>query len=77
MKDGNIDEYVSKFDLLVDQAGYHTDDPQTLEKFINGLPALLYETIYQLDNPKMYEGWRQAAIKRQEKWLHMQSIKQG
>ena len=22
MKDGNIDEYVSKFDLLVDQAGY-------------------------------------------------------
>ena len=22
MRDGNIDEYVSKFDLLVDQAGY-------------------------------------------------------
>ena len=22
MKDGNIDEYVAKFDLLVDQAGY-------------------------------------------------------
>ena len=77
MKEGNIDEYVSKFDLLVDQAGYRADDPQTLEKFINGLPASLYETIYQLDDPKMYEGWQQAAIKRQEKWLHMQSIKQG
>ena len=48
-----------------------------LEKFINGLPASLYETIYQLDKPTMYKGWRQAAIKRQEKWLHMQSIKQG
>ena len=77
MKDGNIDEYISKFDLLVDQAGYRADDPQMLEKFINGLPASLYETIYQLDDPKTYKGWRQAAVKRQEKWLHMQSIKQG
>ena len=77
MKDGNIDEYVAKFNLLVDQAGYRADDPQTLEKFINGLPASLYETVYQLDDPKTYEEWRRAAIKRQEKWLHMQSIKQG
>ena len=71
MKDRNIDEYISKFDLLVDQAGYRADDLQTLEKFINGLPVLLYETIYQLDDPKTYEGWRQAAIKWQEKWLHI------
>ena len=63
MRDGNIDEYVSKFDLLVDQAGYRADDPQTLEKFINGLPALLYKTIYQLDNPQTYEGWQKAAIR--------------
>ena len=77
MKDGNINKYVSKFDLLVDQAGYRADDPQTLKKFINGLPASLYKTIYQLDNPKTYEGWRQVAIRQQEKWLHMKSIKQG
>ena len=57
MRDGNIDEYVSKFDLLVNQAGYRADDPQTLEKFINGLPPSLYKTIYQLDDPKTYEGW--------------------
>jgi hypothetical protein len=77
MKDGKIDEYVAEFDTLVAQAGYKVDDAQTLEKFISGLPASLYETIYQLDNPKTYEGWQRAAIKRQEKWLHMQSIKQG
>jgi hypothetical protein len=77
MKDGNIDEYVATFDTLVAQAGYKADDAQTLEKFISGLPVSLYETIYQLDDPKTYEGWRQVAIKRQEKWLHMQSIKQG
>jgi hypothetical protein len=77
MKDGKIDKYVAEFDTLVAQAGYKVDDAQTLEKFISGLPVSLYETIYQLDNPKTYEGWHQAAIKRQEKWLHMQSIKQG
>jgi hypothetical protein len=77
MKDGKIDKYVTEFDTLVAQAGYKADDAQTLEKFISGLPASLYETIYQLDVPKTYEGWRQVAIKRQEKWLHMQSIKQG
>jgi hypothetical protein len=67
MKDGKIDEYVAEFDTLIAQAGYKADDAQTLEKFISGLPASLYETIYQLDDPKTYEGWRRAAIKRQEK----------
>jgi hypothetical protein len=76
-KDGKIDEYIAEFDTLVAQAGYKADDAQTLEKFISGLPVSLYETIYQLDDTKTYEAWRQAAIKRQEKWLHMQSIKQG
>jgi hypothetical protein len=77
MKEGKIDEYVAEFDTLVAQSGYKADDAQTLEKFLSGLPASLYETIYQLDDPKMYEAWHKAAIKRQEKWLHMQSIKQG
>jgi hypothetical protein len=77
MKDGKIDDYITEFDTLVTQAGYKANDAQTLEKFISGLPASLYETIYQLDDPKTYEGWCHAAIKRQEKWLHMQSIKQG
>jgi hypothetical protein len=58
MKDGDIDKYVATFDMLIAQAGYKADDAQTLEKFISGLPALLYETIYQLDDPKNYEGWR-------------------
>jgi hypothetical protein len=77
MKDRNIDEYVATFDTLIAQAGYKADNAQMLEKFISGLPASLYETIYQLDDLKNYEGWRRAAIRRQEKWLHMQSIKQG
>jgi hypothetical protein len=58
MKEGKIDEYVAEFDTLIAQAGYKADDAQTLEKFISGLLALLYETIYQLDDPKTYEAWR-------------------
>ena len=57
MCNGNIDEYVTKFNLLVDQAGYCVDDAQTLEKFINRLPASLYETCYQLDEPSNYKQW--------------------
>jgi hypothetical protein len=53
MKEGKIDEYVAEFDTLIAQAGYKADDAQTLEKFISGLPASLYETIYQLDDPKL------------------------
>jgi hypothetical protein len=52
MKDGQIDEYVTTFDMLVAQAGYKADNAQMLEKFISGLPVSLYETIYQLDDPK-------------------------
>jgi hypothetical protein len=63
MKDGQIDEYVATFDTLVAQAGYKADDAQMLEKFISRLPASLYETIYQLDDPKIYKDWRRAAIK--------------
>jgi hypothetical protein len=63
MKDRNIDEYVTTFDTLVAQAGYEADDAQTLEKLISGLPASLYETIYQLDDPRNYKEWCRAAIK--------------
>jgi hypothetical protein len=65
MKEGKIDEYVAEFDTLVAQAGYKADDAQTLEKFISGLPVSLYETIYQLDDPKnlrsMAQGGHQKA----------------
>ena len=54
MCDGDIDAYVAKFDLLIDQAGYQANDPQTLEKFVNGLPASLYEPSISLTNLQGY-----------------------
>ena len=77
MKEGNIDGYVAQFDALVAQAGYDLDDPQTIEKFTNGLPTALWETVYTMDDPTTYEEWRAAAMKRQKKWLHTQSMKKA
>ena len=77
MKEGDIDAYVAQFDALVAQAGYDLDDPQTIEKFTNGLPTLLWETVYTMDDPTTYEEWRAAAMKRQKKWLHTQSMKKA
>ena len=77
MMEGNIDAYVAQFDALVAQAGYDLDDLQTIEKFMNGLPTALWETIYTMDDPTTYEQWRAAAMKRQKKWLHTQSMKKA
>jgi hypothetical protein len=77
MKDGRIDKYVAKFEELVAQAGYDLDDGQTIEKFTNGLPVSLWETVYDLDEPTTYEQWRNATMKRQQKWLHRESVKRA
>ena len=77
MREGDIDTYVAQFDTLVAQAGYDLDDPQTIEKFTNGLPTALWETIYMMDDPTTYEEWQAAAMKRQKKWLHTQSMKKA
>ena len=77
MNGGDIDGYVAQFDTLVAQAGYDLDDPQTIEKFTNGLPTSLWETVYTMDDPTTYEEWRAAAMKRQRKWLHTQSMKKA
>ena len=63
MKEGDIDTYVAQFDALVAQAGYDLDNPQTIEKFMNGLPTTLWETIYTMDDLTTYEEWRAAAMK--------------
>ena len=63
MKEGDIDVYVAQFDTLVAQAGYNLDNPQTIEKFTNGLLTALWETIHTMDDPTTYKEWWAAAMK--------------
>jgi hypothetical protein len=75
MKDGRVDDYIALFEQLVRHAGYNINSEQTLKYFTKGLPRALYETMYQHDDPRTYEEWRDSALKRQQKWIHMQTVR--
>ena len=75
MKEGKIDDYIALFEQLVRYAGYDINAEQTLKYFIKGLPRTLYEAMYQHDDPRTYEDWRASALKRQQKWIHMQTVR--
>jgi hypothetical protein len=62
MEGEDIDGYVSRFERLARQAGYHYDNAQTLDKFTEGLPDKLYETVYRFDEPTTYQQWKKALL---------------
>ncbi len=41
--------------------------------FTDGLPTGLYQKILELDRPTTYEQWKQAAINRQQDYIHMKA----
>ena len=67
------DRYIAKFEELVQHAGYNINDPLTIGHYTKGLPRGLYETIYQFDNPQTFEAWREATLRRQSQWFHMEA----
>ena len=71
MQGQDLDEYIAKFEELVRHVQYDINGPQTINMFTRGLPITLYETIFQHDNPRTFEQWRMAALKRQGLWFHM------
>ena len=71
MQGQDLDEYIAKFEELVRHVQYDITGPQTINMFTRGLPITLYETIFQHDNPRTFEQWRMAALKRQGLWFHM------
>ncbi len=73
MKGEDIDSYVAEFEEAVRMAGYWFDVPQTIETFTEGLPMGLYQKILELDRPHTYEQWKQAAINRQQMYMHMKA----
>src|ERR1700687_4957921 len=75
MQQGNIDEYVAKFECLIWEAGYDRDTPLTIEIFTNGLPNALYEVVYTRDDPQTYERWKSAFLEQQKQYIHIQARK--
>jgi len=73
MKGEDIDSYVAKFEEAVRTAEYRFDVPQTIDTFTKGLPTGLYQKILKLDRPHSYDQWKQAAIDRQQVYMHMKA----
>ncbi len=47
----NIDEYITRFKKMAQQAGYPLDASLTIDLFTSGVPKSLYEQAYNLDSP--------------------------
>ena len=72
MEGGDLDGFINHFELLVHHAGYRPDKFLVLQKFTDGLPFGMYKAIYEVDNPPVtYQGWRDTALQKQKKRVHM------
>src|SRR6266702_474425 len=73
MKGEDIDVYIVEIEELIRLAEYQFDVPQTIKTFTDGLPTGLYQKVLELDRPTTYEQWKQAAINRQQDYIHMKA----
>ena len=73
MKGEDINAYIVEIEELIRLAEYRFDIPQTIETFTDGLPTGLYQKVLELDRPTTYDQWKQAAINRQQDYIHMKA----
>ncbi len=73
MKGEDIDSYITEFEEAIQMAEYWFNVPQTIETFTEGLPTGLYQKVLEYDRPRSYEQWKQAAIDRQQLYMHMKA----
>jgi hypothetical protein len=74
MTGGNIDEYISEFQMLGHQAHMDLDDPAALRLFARGLPDKLADACIDLDGPESFEQWRNSSQRQHRAWLKKQAI---
>ncbi len=75
MKEGNINQYITDFQLLAMDANIDLDEPTVLQLFYFGLPAGLAKKCIFIDSPNDFDSWAKAAQKNQCRWLLHQTLK--
>jgi len=73
MKGEDINLYIAEFEEAVRTVDYRFNVPQTIDTFTEGLPMGLYQKILKLNRPHSYDQWKQAAIDRQQVYMHMKA----
>jgi len=61
MTDGNIDEYIFKFQMLGHQKHMNLDNPMALRLFARGLPNKLANACIDLNGLESFKQWRNSA----------------
>jgi hypothetical protein len=74
MTGGNIDKYISEFQMLGHQAHMDLDDPAALWLFARGLPHSLADACIDLDGPESFEQWRNSTQRQHRAWLKKQAL---
>jgi hypothetical protein len=70
MQGEDLDAYIAKYKGLVLEAGFNLRDQLCLKMFTNGLPHDLYWDILRLNNPRNYDEWKDATLRRQVEYVH-------
>jgi len=76
MKEGNINQYITDFQLLAMDANVDLDEPTVLQLFYFGLPTGLAEKCIFIDSPNDFDSWAKAAQKNQCGWILNQTLQQ-
>jgi hypothetical protein len=75
MKEGNVDEYITTFQLLGHCVGVDLNDPSVLHLFAQGLLKSLAKSCINIESPKNFEQWTSAAQRQQRNWLRKQALR--
>ena len=71
MKHGDLDAYITEYEVLVEMAGYDSNSCLTLKIFTDGLPTELYKDAMRLDRLRNYAEWKEAALVHHAEWIHL------
>ena len=73
MQQGDLDDYIAKFERQARVAEYDLDNALTIDLFIKGLPKDLVEKALQLDEPRTYNEWKDAVSRRQQQYFFIKT----
>ena len=57
-----IDEYISKFESIIHEAGYNPVDHNTMQQFLQGLPQSISQKVLENTTMETYEQMKKKAI---------------
>jgi Retrotransposon gag protein len=75
MKEGNVNKYITAFQLLGHHVGVDLNDPLVLRLFAQGLPKSLAESCINIKSSENFKQWTSAAQRQQRNWLRKQALR--